>query len=256
MCVRDSTEHFFVIVVILAALYAAALRTWNGLNEAFHAFLCSMRCNEMYYVTAVPVLQPRIRRWWHRGKVPGHKSGEYECNIFLIYLWKINTEYMPVKVRHSYSGSTMIMILIVQVFLKISRNHKVQKYTDVANIHIGVGSPGIYIYFFPHWVKALAPEDIDSLTHCRAVRQAPVLRPRSLRETKVDIEFVPPSAMSSTYATTKRWWPPYWSFLRWASWFEKGVPVFQFSRVIKYFPHWVNNYLRLCGDLIQRFYIL
>ena len=28
----------------------------------------------------------------------------HACNIFLIYLWKINTEYMPVKVRYSYSG--------------------------------------------------------------------------------------------------------------------------------------------------------
>ena len=34
-------------------------------------------------------------------------------------------------------------------------------------IHIGVGSPGICTRFFPHWVKALAPEDIDCLTHCR-----------------------------------------------------------------------------------------
>ena len=62
MCVRDSADYFFVIVVILAALYAIALRTWNGLNEAFYDFLCSMRYNEMYYVTAAPILQPRIRR--------------------------------------------------------------------------------------------------------------------------------------------------------------------------------------------------
>ena len=62
MYVRDNANYFFVIVVISAALYAAALRTWNGLDEAFHDFLCSMRCNEMYYVTAAPVLQPRIRR--------------------------------------------------------------------------------------------------------------------------------------------------------------------------------------------------
>ena len=150
----------------------------------------------------------------------------------------------------------MIMILIVQGFLKMSRNHKVQKYTDVANIHIGVGSPGICICFFPHWVKALAPEDIDSLTHCRAVRQAPVLRPRSLRETKVDIEFVPPSAMSSMYATQNDGGLRIDLFCAGPPGFEKGVPVFQFSRITKYFPHWVNNYLRLCGDLIQRFYIL
>ena len=57
---------------------------------------------------------------------------------------------------------------------------QVQKHTGLANTHIGVGSPGICKRFFPHWVETLAPEDIDSLTYCRAVRHAPVLRPRSI----------------------------------------------------------------------------
>ena len=48
--------------------------------------------------------------------------------------------------------------------------------------HISVASPRICIRFFPHWVKALAPDVIDCLTHCRAVRHAPVLRPRSSLE--------------------------------------------------------------------------
>ena len=65
---------FFASAAMSAAVHAAALRTWNGLNEVFHDLLCSMRCNEMCYVTAAPVLQPRIRRWWHRGKVPGRRS--------------------------------------------------------------------------------------------------------------------------------------------------------------------------------------
>ena len=61
----------------------------------------------------------------------------------------------------------------------MSTKHKFQKHTGIIDIQIGVGSPGICTRFFPHWVKALAPEDIDCLTHCRAVRHAPVLRPRS-----------------------------------------------------------------------------
>ena len=65
---------------------------------------------------------------------------------------------------------------------RISTNDKFQKHTGVIDIQIGVGSRCICIRFFPHWVKALAPEDIDSLTHCRAVRHAPVLRPRSSRD--------------------------------------------------------------------------
>ena len=73
----------------------------------------------------------------------------------------------------------MVMMLIAQVFPKMSSNHIIQKHIGVANIHIGVGSPGICKHFFPHWVEALAPEDINSLIHCRAVRHAPVLRPRS-----------------------------------------------------------------------------
>ena len=76
-------------------------------------------------------------------------------------------------------ASTMVMTLTVQFFPNMSTNHKFQKHTGVTDIQIGVGSRCICIRFFPHWVKALAPEDIDSLTHCRAVRHAPVLRPRS-----------------------------------------------------------------------------
>ena len=73
-------RHFFASAAKSSALHAAALRTWNGLNEVFHDLLCSMWCNEMCYVTAAPVLQPWIRRWWHRGKVPGRKSVEHECS--------------------------------------------------------------------------------------------------------------------------------------------------------------------------------
>ena len=73
----------------------------------------------------------------------------------------------------------MVMTLTVQFFPNMSTNHKFQKHTGIIDIQIGVGSRCICIRFFPHWVKALAPEDIDSLTHCRAVRHAPVLRPRS-----------------------------------------------------------------------------
>ena len=55
-------RHFFASDAMSSALHAAALRTWNGLNEMFHDLLCSMWCNEMCYLTAAPVLQPRIRR--------------------------------------------------------------------------------------------------------------------------------------------------------------------------------------------------
>ena len=55
-------RHFFASAAMSSALHAVALRTWNGLNEVFHDLLCSMWCNEMCYVTAAPVLQPRIRR--------------------------------------------------------------------------------------------------------------------------------------------------------------------------------------------------
>ena len=55
-------RHFFARAAMSSALHAAALRTWNGLNEVFHDLLCSMWCNEMCYVTTAPVLQPRIRR--------------------------------------------------------------------------------------------------------------------------------------------------------------------------------------------------
>ena len=55
-------RHFFACAAMSSALHAAALRTWNVLNEMFHDLLRSMWCNEMCYVTAAPVLQPRIRR--------------------------------------------------------------------------------------------------------------------------------------------------------------------------------------------------
>ena len=97
-------RHFFASDAMSSALHAAALRTWNGLNEMFHDLLCSMWCNEMCYLTAAPVLQPRIRRRWHRGKVPGRKSVEHECSWLSMQLWKTSTERMPVKSRHSHSG--------------------------------------------------------------------------------------------------------------------------------------------------------
>ena len=95
---------FFASAAMSSALHAAALRTWNGLNEVFHDLLCSMWCNEMCYVTAALVLQPRIRRWSRRGKVPGRKSVEHECSWLSMQLWKTNTERMPVKSWHSHSG--------------------------------------------------------------------------------------------------------------------------------------------------------
>ena len=55
-------RHFFASAAMSSALHAAALRTWNGLNEVFHDLLCSMWCNEMCHVTTTPFLQPRIRR--------------------------------------------------------------------------------------------------------------------------------------------------------------------------------------------------
>ena len=55
-------RHFFASAAMSSALRAAALWTWNGLNEVFHDLLRSMWCNEMCYVTAAPVLQSRIRR--------------------------------------------------------------------------------------------------------------------------------------------------------------------------------------------------
>ena len=84
----------------------------------------------MFYVTAAPVLQPRIRRWGHRGKVPGRKSVGHECSWLWMQLWKtrtiyLDTECMPVKSRHSRSffifpkvASIMVMTLSVQSFLK------------------------------------------------------------------------------------------------------------------------------------------
>ena len=52
---RDSADFFFASAAMSSALHAAALRTWNGLNEVFHDLLCPMWCNEMCYVTAAPV---------------------------------------------------------------------------------------------------------------------------------------------------------------------------------------------------------
>ena len=113
-----------------SARHAASLRTWNGLNEVCHDLLCSMWCNEMFYVTAAPVLQPRIRRWWHRGKVPGRKGVGHECSWLWMQLWKtraiyLDTECTPVKSRHSRSffifpkvASTMVMTLPVHSFPK------------------------------------------------------------------------------------------------------------------------------------------
>ena len=99
-----SETSFFASAPMSSARHAASLRTWNGRNEVCHDLLCSMWCNEMFYVTAAPVLQPRIRRWWHRGKVPGRKSVEHECSWLSMQLWKTSTERMPVKSRHSHSG--------------------------------------------------------------------------------------------------------------------------------------------------------
>ena len=59
---RQCRHLFFASAAMSSALHAASLRTWNGLTEVFHDLLCSVWCNEMFYVTAAPVLQPRIRR--------------------------------------------------------------------------------------------------------------------------------------------------------------------------------------------------
>ena len=73
----------------------------------------------------------------------------------------------------------MVTTLTVQVFPEMSSNHKVQKYTGVANIHI-VSVRQASAHASSHiFGQTFAPEDIDCLTHCRAVRHAPVLRPRS-----------------------------------------------------------------------------
>ena len=118
-----------------SALHAAALRTWNGLNEVFHDLLCSMWCNEMCYVTTAPVLQPRIRRWWHRGKVPGRKSVEHECSWLSMQLWKTSTERMPVKSRHSHSGKHHGYDANCAVFFSnMSTNHKFDHIFDCAKL--------------------------------------------------------------------------------------------------------------------------
>ena len=59
---RQCRHLFFASAAMSSARHAASLRTWNGLNEVCHDLLCSMWCNEMFYATAAPVLQPRIRR--------------------------------------------------------------------------------------------------------------------------------------------------------------------------------------------------
>ena len=59
---RQCRHLFFASAAMSSALHAASLRTWNGLTEVFHDLLCSVWCNEMFYVTAAPVLQPPIRR--------------------------------------------------------------------------------------------------------------------------------------------------------------------------------------------------
>ena len=68
VCVCDQCRPFFrQRCNVSCSACGKALRTWNRLNEVFHDLLCY----EMCYVTTTPFLQPRIRRWWHRGKVPG-----------------------------------------------------------------------------------------------------------------------------------------------------------------------------------------
>ena len=93
-------------------------------------------------------------------------------------------KYIPFLSRHDTVtvASTMVMTHDANC-ASFSKDVKQPQSSEthrrrLANIDIGVGSPGICTRFFPHWVKALAPDDIDSLTHCRAVRHAPVLRPR------------------------------------------------------------------------------
>ena len=171
-------RHFFASAAMSSALDASALRTWNGLNEVFHDLLCSMWCNEMCYVTAAPVLQPRIRRWWHRGKVPGRKSVEHECSWLSMQLWKTSTERMPVKSRHSHSGKHYGYDANCAFFPNMSTNHEFQKHWGVIDIQIGVGSRCICIRFFPNWVTACQSSCsrghrlVDSLSG-RATRACP-----------------------------------------------------------------------------------
>ena len=47
----------------------------------------------------------------------------------------------------------------------MSTNHKFQKHTGIIDIQIGVRSRCICIRFFPHWVKALAPDAVGLFPH-------------------------------------------------------------------------------------------
>ena len=133
--VRHQCRHlFFANAAMSSARHAASLRTWNGLNEVCHDLLCSMWCNEMFYVTAAPVLQPRIRRWWHRGKVPGRKSVEHECSWLSMQLWKTSTERMPVKSRHSLSGKHHGYDANCAVFSHICQPHAV--WLRLGSLHV------------------------------------------------------------------------------------------------------------------------
>ena len=132
---RQCRHLFFASAAMSSALHAASLRTWNGLTEVFHDLLCSVWCNEMFYVTAAPVLQPRIRRWRHRGKVPGRKSLEHECSWLSMQLWKTSTERMPVKSRHSHSGKHHGYDANCAVFFSnMSTNHKFEHIFDCAKL--------------------------------------------------------------------------------------------------------------------------
>ena len=107
------------------------------------------------------------------------KSAEHVCSWLSKQLWKTSTERMPVKSRHSHSGKHHGYDANCAVFSKhvnqpqISETHRRHGHSNRCRFAMHLHT------LLPHWVKALAPEDIDSLTHCRAVRHAPVLRPRS-----------------------------------------------------------------------------
>ena len=170
---RQCRRLFFASAAMSSARHVASLRTWNGLNEVCHDLLCSMWCNEMFYVTAAPVLQPRIRRWWHRGKVPGRKSVGHECSWLWMQLWKtraiyLDTECMPVKARHSRSffifpkvASTMVMTLpdaTCAFFSQICQPHAV--WLRLGSLHVAPSHSGSLRvpmssawHVFPHWIN-------------------------------------------------------------------------------------------------------
>ena len=64
-----------------------------GMNEWMNVcmYVCKMVC--MYACMHV-CMYVCIRRWWHRGKVPGRRSIEHECSWLSMQLW---------KTRHSHS---------------------------------------------------------------------------------------------------------------------------------------------------------